>query len=139
MAIRRVCDDLVGNPSLGCAMSLNRIPRRANGFTVLELLVGLAIIGLLTALLLPAVQAAREATRRVTCQNHLKQLGLALHQHHTSVGKFPSGRGAPFPFIFSAHAHLLPYLEQAVVHNGVDFRALQRPSRSPMARFWTAK
>ena len=91
------------------------------GFTIIELLVVIAIIGVLTALLLPAVQAAREAARRSACANNLKQHGLALHQYHDAYRVFPPGAVGPltpmFPQFAALKHHglatfLLPYLEQ---------------------------
>lgn len=97
-------------------------PRRREyfrGFTLVELLVVIAIIGILIALLLPAVQAAREAARRMQCSNNLKQCGLALHNYHTTHNQFPGiGTGE---YCFSVQAKLLPYAEQKSLYDLIDY------------------
>lgn len=93
------------------------------GFTLVELLVVVAVIAFLIALLLPAVQAARAAAARATCLNHLHQLGLALHLHHDAHQRFPAGRGAPTPLVFSPQACLTPFLEQGNLRDLVNWAA----------------
>jgi prepilin-type processing-associated H-X9-DG protein len=88
---------------------------------LIEVLVVIAIIGSLIALLLPAVQAAREAARRAQCANNLKQLGLALHGYHDAVGALPWGEGPDNWNNWSAHVMLLPYLEQVTLYNAINF------------------
>ena len=88
-------------------------------FTLVELLVVIAIIGILIALLLPAVQQAREAARRIQCQNNLKQLGLAMHNYHDTHRKFPPISSSSTGF--SAQAQILPFIEQGNLHDLIDF------------------
>jgi prepilin-type N-terminal cleavage/methylation domain-containing protein len=94
---------------------------RRYAFTLVELLVVIAVIGILVALLLPAVQAARGAAQRAACVNCLRQLGVALQNHHAALEEFPSGRGAPAPKIFSPQARLLAYLEEQSVETTIHF------------------
>lgn len=93
------------------------------GFTLVELLVVIAIIGILVAFLLPAVQAAREASRRSQCQNNLKQIGVAVQNHHDARRSFPMGRNGMDQFAVSWAFFLLPYLEETAVYNSWDSRA----------------
>lgn len=99
------------------------------GFTLVELLVVIAIIGVLIALLLPAVQQAREAARRVECVNNMKQIGLALHNYHDTFGSLPPlailGNGVgqvQAPRHYTWIALILPQMEQAALHDQIDFR-----------------
>jgi len=90
-------------------------PNQPRGFTLVELLVVIAIIGVLVALLLPAVQQAREAARRIQCSNNLKQLGLALHNYHDTHNSFPAGNyGCCFGTWQMA---ILPFIEQGAMHD----------------------
>jgi prepilin-type N-terminal cleavage/methylation domain-containing protein/prepilin-type processing-associated H-X9-DG protein len=97
--------------------------RTRSALTLIELLVVIAIIGILVALLLPAVQAAREAARRTHCTNNLKQIGVGLHNHIAAKRTLPPGRGKPFPYVFSIHAYMLPYLEGGNLEDLIDYKA----------------
>lgn len=90
-------------------------------FTLIELLVVLATIGVLVAIVLPAVQMAREGARRLSCGNNLRQIGLALHHYHTVYQCFPAGRRGPLPQVFSPQAQILPYLEQETLESRIDY------------------
>src|SRR5438874_1669093 len=99
---------------------------RGSGFTLVELLVVIAIIGVLVALLLPAVQAAREAARRTQCSNNLKQLGLAMHNYHDVAGRLPCninrvGGATNDRNQASQLVNLLPYIEQKSLYDQINF------------------
>src|SRR5882757_6624329 len=124
-------------------MSIARIRRKADvlrsrllAFTLVELLVVIAIIGILVALLLPAIQAAREASRRTSCQNNLRQLGIALQQYHGIHNRFPANSqwltgnftdcGQPYTVTAedlkgSMLLKLMPFLEESVLNDRINF------------------
>lgn len=118
-----------------------RSPRR--GFTLVELLVVIAIIGILIALLLPAVQAARESARRNQCSNNLKQLGIGLHGYHDATGSFPFGRGGTNTgvaatgndFRVSGFIPLLPYIEQGAIYDQIRSGGNGYPPYGPAGWF----
>src|SRR6185369_7449734 len=105
--------------------SSNRGSRRPPAFTLIELLVVIAIIGVLIALLVPAVQKVREAAARTQCINNLKQWGLATHTFHDTYKKLPpcyADAVSPFAGKTQATAffYLLPYMEQTALYNSTD-------------------
>jgi len=127
----------------------NRSPRAKHAFTLVELLVVIAIIGVMVGLLLPAVQAAREAARRMSCSNNMKQLGLALHNYHDTFGtmgwnnvkgngqlaekRSPVDRWMTFSWVVS----VLPFMEQQAMYDSINFNtqdSMLHPSNNLLAR-----
>ncbi len=121
---------------------------RRGAFTLVELLVVIAIIGVLVALLLPAVQAAREAARRASCQNNLKQIGVAMQNHHSAKGYFPYGAHdgdcettqlTKDRKVWTWRTLLLPYMEQQALYNQLEPIAKASEGtacRNPENRAW---
>ena len=105
--------------------------RKQTGFTLVELLVVIAIIGILVGLLLPAVQAARESARRMQCSNHLKQIGLALHNYESAQKLIPAGWNSS---TISTHASLLPYMEQPALYETIDFSKAYSHAKNAIPR-----
>ena len=96
-----------------------RVNRHFQAFTLIELLVVIAIIGILVGLLLPAVQAAREAARRMSCSNNFKQIGLALHNYESAYKTLPPAGTRDSDF--SVQARILPFIEQSGLSSELTF------------------
>jgi len=117
-----------------------RSPQR-RGFTLVELLVVIAIIGVMVGLLLPAVQAAREAARRMQCSNNLKQIGLALHNYHDTYRVFPVARVRTTGTAVNSwetnnigwHARILPQIEQGTIYDQINWSLYNGATRAEHA------
>ncbi len=143
---RRTSPDPETTPMNDTALTLPRrgtSGRPIDGFTLVELIVVIAIIGVMIALTLPAIQAAREAARRLSCGNNLGQLAIGVHQYELTWRHFPTGsldRGttlgeAPAGMHHGWIAQLLPYLDQQPRYAKIDFsRSVYDPANRPMAR-----
>ena len=120
----------VGYNRFGFVVPMNKLRDRNSqnaGFTLVELMVSIAIIGVLAGLLLPAIQSARETARRMQCQSHLRQIGVALHNYHTAYGAFPAGycsrtdsAGVEVGPGWSWATALLPYIEQSSLFSSIQ-------------------
>lgn len=110
-----------------------RLARQNRGLSLIEVLVVIAILGIIIALVLPAIQSAREAARRLQCENNLKQIGLAINNYSASLGVYPrTGTWV------STHAVLLPYLDNKPLYNALNFSVWSTQS-GQMGENWTAE
>src|SRR5262245_48731048 len=112
------------------------MPRTRTAFTLLELIVVIAILAVLVGLLLPAIQKARGAGSRSACHNNLRQIGLALHGHFDQKKRLPPGRTTT-PFEHGWAIHLLPYLEAGELTEAYNFNShWSSVSNRPVRRSW---
>ena len=109
---------------------------KKKGFTLVELLVVITIIGILVALLMPAVQSAREAARRSQCQNNLKNIGLALHNFHAQVGNFPPGEVGQNTNDIGWGTYLLPFLDQQALYTKITAASSASANVPPLVALW---
>ena len=105
--------------------------QKRSAFTLVELLVVIAIIGVLVALLLPAVQFARESARRMQCGNNMRQFGIAMHTYHDTLKTLPPGIDNKS---ISTHAYLLPFMEYSDIHRLIDFSVSKSHANNAVAR-----
>jgi len=124
----------------GCFAQKVPVTFSRGGFTLIELLVVVTVIGALTALMLPAIQSARQAARKASCSNHLRQIGLGLHSHHDGYNHFPPGGielrtfASPQGRQLAWSAYLLPFIEQQPLYDRIDFKkAFDSPENAEAA------
>jgi prepilin-type N-terminal cleavage/methylation domain-containing protein/prepilin-type processing-associated H-X9-DG protein len=126
-----------------------RFTKRREGFTLVELLVVIAIIGILVGLLLPAVQAAREAARRMSCSNNFKQIGLGLHNYHSTYKQLPMEQGGTWTdnntpnnmnnrYDLSWLAGILPFIEQQALWEKIANPSQERVDGTAQSPLWPA-
>lgn len=116
-----------------CCMMHKRKLKSRPAFSLLEVLIVVVVLGIAAALLLPSLQAAREAGRRTVCRNHLRQIGLALQHYHDAHGKFPPGSVERFRLRHAWSTSILPFLEQSEVWSAYDFRSASRSAANRQA------